>query len=55
MPAHLAGPCIKPSIAAGQDWRVISARLAAAFTGCNRRHRDTVTFYEDLRKRLAGN
>lgn len=53
MPSHLSALCSAPAVKEGADLRSIAARLAGAFTACKRRHRDTLAFYADLRRRLA--
>jgi hypothetical protein len=53
LPADLALACRDPGVRAGQPALGELARNRLALAECSRKHRDTVTFYEELRTGFA--
>lgn len=51
LPGELAADCRDPGVRAGRPVLVEFARNRVALAECRRVHRDTVTFYEDIRRK----
>ena len=54
LPGSLATACRDPGVTAGRTALAELARQRQALAECRRKHRDTVAFYDDLRRRLGG-
>lgn len=52
LPGNLVTACADPGVRAGKSFGLELARNREALAVCSHKHRDTVTFYGDLRKRL---
>lgn len=50
MSAELKRKCIDPGVRAGKDIRIEFARNRQALANCRHKHRDTVIFYDKVRK-----
>jgi hypothetical protein len=53
LPAHLGIDCPDPGVKSGQPAVAALALNRQALATCKRRHRDTVSFYRDVRTRLT--